>query len=143
MRSSGNDDAISGFVSTHYDDTAVAWFNRWEAHWMEAVGNYHLPDVTYSPTSNLPGLLWFYAVAVSGAVLALGVPSRCRLVHWTLLPVLGGVWFATTLTGALVPRYRFLLEPFWLLYFFFVADGLGRLIIRSFPAAPAALPVSP
>ena len=39
--------------------------------------------------------------------------------------MLAGVWFAVTLTGAIMPRYRFVLEPFWLLYFFAFLEAVG------------------
>ncbi len=32
-------DAVSAFIFGHYDERNVAWYNRWEAFWMDAVGN--------------------------------------------------------------------------------------------------------
>ena len=58
----------------------------------------------------------FYLVALAGAVAMLFLPGPARPVQWTFLPVLAGVWFAVTLAGAIMPRYRFVLEPFWLVY---------------------------
>ena len=121
------DDEVSGFIYAHYDESRVAWYNRWEAGWMDAVGKLRLPDVRYSAETTLPGLPLFYLFALAGAVMALGFPARLQNFHWAFLPVLGGVWFTVTLTGAVMPRYRFLLEPFWLLYLVALADGTASL----------------
>ena len=118
---------IARFVGEHYREKRVRWFDRLETGWMGAVTALHLPDRRYSPTYQLPGVPYFYLVALAGACAALFVPARLRKFQWAFLPVLAGVWFSVTLTGALVPRYRFVLEPFWLIYFFFVADAMVRL----------------
>ena len=124
------EDAVTGFVYGHYDEKNVAWFNRWETLWMDAVSSLHLPDVRYSPEFLLSGLPLFYVAGLAGAAMMMVVPSGTRRFHWALLPVLGGVWFTVTLTGAIMPRYRFVLEPFWLLYFFAAADRIACLIPR-------------
>ena len=123
-----SEDDITSFVYGHYDEQRVSWYNRWEHLWMETIGYLHLPDLTYSADYQLPGLPVFYVLALLGAVAALGVPGRFQTLHWAFLPVLAGVWFTVTLTGAIMPRYRFVLEPFWWLYFFALADAVGRLI---------------
>ena len=141
-------DEIASFIYARYDEKNVAWYNRWEAGWMDVIGRFRLPDTTYSPTCTLPGLPLFYLVAICGAVMALVVPGRRRF-HWAFLPVLGGVWFTVMLTGAVMPRYRFVLEPFWLLYLFACLDGFARLAASRFrsplpPKPPATMmPLSP
>ena len=121
-----NEDAITSFVYGHYDERKVAWYNRWEHAWMETLGYFHLPDGHYSEDYDLPGLPWFYVMALLGAGASLVVPGRFRGLHWAFLPVLAGVWFTVTLTGAIMPRYRFVLEPFWWLYCFAFADAVAR-----------------
>ncbi len=125
-----SEEAITSFVYGHYDERHVAWYNRWEHTWMDAIGWLHLPDGRYSDDYQLPGLPWFYVVALLGAGTALLGPGRFRMLHWAFLPVLAGVWFTVTLTGAVMPRYRFVLEPFWWLYFFAFADGMARWTTR-------------
>lgn len=139
------DNAISGFIYQHYDERRVAWYNRWETFWMDAISALRLPDIRYSAEYQLPGLPLFYVVALLGAVVMALAGQSTRTFHRAFLPVLGGVWFTVTLTGAIMPRYRFVLEPFWLLYFFACADGIARLSTRRLPnmrlpdAGPAAM----
>lgn len=128
-----SEDAITSYVYGHFDEHRVHWYNRWEHVWMETLGWWHLPDRVFSEEYKLPGLPVFYVFALLGAVAALGLPGHFRVMHWAFLPVLAGVWFTVTLTGAIMPRYRFVLEPFWWLYFFFFVDAVGRLIRRRLP----------
>ncbi len=136
----GSEDAITSFVYGRYDERRVGWYNRWEHAWMETLGFLHLPDRRFSEDYELPGLPWFYVVALLGAGVSLTMPGRFRAFHWAFLPILAGVWFTVTLTGAIMPRYRFVLEPFWWLYFFAFADAVARWISRrrrSSPPLPA------
>ena len=118
---------ITRFIDAYYDQRNVAWYNRLERGWLAAVNALRLPAMAYSAEYQLPGLPWFYLVALAGALTLLFLPGSLRPMQWTFLPILAGVWFTVTLTGALVPRYRFVLEPFWLLYFFAFIDAIGRL----------------
>ena len=134
------EDAVTTFIYGHYDEKNVAWFNRWETFWMDAVGFLHLPDARYSPEFLLSGPPLFYVAGLVGAGAMLLRPGGTRRFHWAFLPVLGGVWFTVTLTGAVMPRYRFVLEPFWLLYFFAGVDGIAHLLPRR---TRAFLPSTP
>ena len=124
----GTEDDITRFIYAHYSEDRVGWYNRLEHGWMAAIGNFRLPSTAYSPEYQLPGLPVFYLVALAGAVAMLFLPGKARPVQWAFLPVLAGVWFAVTLAGAIMPRYRFVLEPFWLLYFFAFIEAVARLV---------------
>ena len=124
------EDDITSFVYAHYDEKRVGWYNQWEHAWMGTIGFFRLPDLRYSDDYQLPGLPVFYLLALFGAGIALCVPGRFQTFHWAFLPVLAGVWFTVTLTGAIMPRYRFVLEPFWWLYFFASVDGVTRWLIQ-------------
>jgi hypothetical protein len=112
------------FVNGHYRLDRVAWFNTLEAGWQKAVTYLHLPPSAYSPTYSLPGLPLYYLGALAGALIALFRPARLRPFQWAFLPVLGAMWFLVMLTAAVIPRHRFVLEPFWLLYLFGLLDAL-------------------
>ena len=123
-----SDEDITRFIDAHYDAKRVEWYDHLEKGWLSTVNQFRLPDSTYSAEYRLPGLPWLYVLAVLGAMATLFLPGSARAVQWSFLPVLVGVWFTVTLTGALVPRYRFVLEPFWLLYFFAFTDAVARLV---------------
>jgi hypothetical protein len=120
------------FVAAHYPLDRVAWFNALEAAWQKAVTYLHLPDVRYSASYSLPGLPIYYLCALLGGLVALFRPAALRPFQWSFLPVLGAMWFLVALTAAVIPRHRFVLEPFWLLYFFGLLDALlcaGALLV--------------
>jgi hypothetical protein len=137
------------FVNAHYHLDSVAWFNTLEAGWQKAVNYLHLPPSAYSATYTSPGLPLYYLGALAGALLALFRPARLRSFQWAFLPVLGGLWFLVMLTAAVIPRHRFVLEPFWLLYLFGLLDALlgaagpSRRGKRDPTEATAAIPGPP
>ena len=112
------------FVDAHYHLGNVAWFNALEAHWQAAVDRWHLPDAHYSAEYDLPGLTWFHLLGMLGALVALGRPGPARRFHWAFVPTMAGAWFLVMLTAAVIPRHRFVWEPFWLLYGFFLLDSV-------------------
>jgi hypothetical protein len=106
------------FVNAHYDMSKVEWFNQLNARWQRAVNHFHLPPIDYSPTYKLPGLPVIYLLAICGAAVSLVRPGAARRFHWAFVPTLLGMWFVVAVAAAVIPRHRFILEPFWLLYFF-------------------------
>jgi hypothetical protein len=137
------EDQTTAFVAAHFAESRVAWYNAWEHAWMAAIGWLRLPGHVYSAEYSLPGLPLFYVGGMIGAMLSLFLTRpKERLFQWTFLPVLAGVWFTVTLTGALVPRYRFVLEPFWLLYLCFIPEGAARLLRAWLRRRHKSTPVS-
>ena len=112
------------FVAAHYDLARVAWFNGLEGAWQGAVNSVHLPDRQYSPEYTLPGLTAFHLLGMLGMVAALGAPGPARRFQWAFVPTMAGAWFLVMLTAAVIPRHRFVWEPFWLLYGFFLLDSI-------------------
>jgi hypothetical protein len=49
------------------------------------------------------------------------------------LAALMGVWFVVMLTGIVLPRYRFVFEPFWLFYIGLIPDFVwsGVMVVRG------------
>ena len=116
------------FVDQHYDLNKVGWYNALESGWQRAVDALHLPDTRYSATYQLPGLPVYHLFGLLGAVVAVFRPGRVRRFHWGFVPVMFGAWFLVMLTAAVIPRHRFVWEPFWLLYGFFFFDSVVALI---------------
>ena len=117
------------FVNDHYQLQKVEWFNTLEADWQNAVDYIHLPDYRYSAHYNLPGLPLYHVFAILGAVVALFRPGGARRFHRGFVPVMFGTWFVVMLTAAVIPRHRFVWEPFWLLYGFFLFDSVIALLV--------------
>ena len=134
------------FVDQHYDLGKVGWFNRLETRWQATVDALHLPDTRYSATYTLPGLPVYHLLGMLGAAVALFRPGALRRFHQGFVPVMVGAWFAVMLTAAVIPRHRFVWEPFWLLYGFFFLDSVvewGVVIVRRVPHATAPTSITP
>ena len=136
---------VRAFVDQHYDLGRVEWFNRLEDRWQDVVDAVHLPDTRYSASYTLPGLPIYHLLGMLGAAAALFRPGGARRFHRGFVPVMIGAWFAVMLTAAVIPRHRFVWEPFWLLYGFFfldsVAAGIAACFRRERPAA-VSVPIS-
>lgn len=117
------------FVESHYHLDNVRWFNALEAGWQAAVDFFHFPPSRYSDTFELPGPLLYHFLACLGALASLFRPGPARRFQWAFVPTLFGAWFIVTLTAAVIPRHRFVMELFWLLYLFFLLDGIGWLVV--------------
>lgn len=117
------------FVYGHYDLESVRWFNSLESIWQAASNRFHLPDQSYSPTYVLPGLTWLQLLGMLGAGAALIRPGPARKFHWAFVPMVTGVEFIVSLTAAVIPRHRFVLEPFWLLYGFLCLETIVSAVV--------------
>ena len=141
-------DQARAFVEEHYNLGRVQWFNILEARWQAAAGYLHLPAFRYSDTYDLPGLPLYHLCAMLGALTALFRPGPARRFHWAFVPTLFGTGFIVALTAAVIPRHRFVLEPFWLLYLFVLLDGCAvlaacrRKVATIHGARPAEAPVT-
>ena len=113
---------VTAFVDSHYDLRRVDWYNTLEAEWQRAINAWHLPDTFYSPQYNLPGLTALQVAAMLGALAALFRPGAARCFHQAFVPTMAGAGFLVMLTAAVIPRHRFVWEPFWLLYAFLFLD---------------------
>lgn len=119
------------FVQTHYDFERAAWFNTLDDWWLRMINTAHLPATQYSPTYQLPGLPAPFFVALLGALVSLARPGRFRRFQWAFLGALFVMWFVVGLAAEVIPRHRFVLEPFWILYFFAFCDGVAAFILRT------------
>ena len=124
------EEQVRTFVYGHYDVRKVEWYNKLESRWLAAVDYFHLPDRQYSAQYRLPGLPVYHLLAVLGAVVSLFRPGGVRRFHCGFVPVMFGTWFVVMLTAAVIPRHRFVWEPFWLLYGFFFLDSVIALFAK-------------
>ena len=114
------------------------WFDKLQRAWDALTIHFRLPDQRH-PTLRVQGLSYFFAAAFLGLLAALVRPGPLWRFHFSWVLTLCGVWFVVLLTGVVNPRYRFVFEPFCILYalFFFdtVWSGIEALLFRGKPAA--------
>jgi hypothetical protein len=86
-------------------------------------------------TPGTPGFPLLYLLGVMGMMVGIIRPGPMRKFHIAWVIGLGFTCFAVMLTGPVIPRYRFVFEPFIFLYLFVLADGIVALFHRPLPAA--------
>lgn len=126
-----NAEQAQAFVDAHYDVARAAWFNALDDAWLRIINALHLPSTHYSASYRLPGLPLPFFLALLGAVASLVHPARFRRWQWAFLGALFGMWFIVGLAAEVIPRHRFVLEPFWILYFFAFCDAAVALVARG------------
>jgi hypothetical protein len=70
----------------------------------------------------MPGVPWFYPLAVLGMLVDMVWPGPVRRVHLAWAPVMMAVWYAATFVGVTNARYRFAYEPFCFVYLLLLVD---------------------
>lgn len=134
---------IPEWIKEHYSAERVAWFTRYQRNWNKQLIHFRTADYPMKDRRwvhdffggingwlyRFPGMPYFYILGFLGMFAAMLRPPRLRIVHlaW-VATVLGGL-YVCSMVGVTNGRFRFVYEPFFLLYFFFlfdcVADFLG------------------
>ncbi|MEZ5405829.1 MAG: hypothetical protein R3F23_06560 [Verrucomicrobiia bacterium] len=113
------------FIHHHYQLPADNPFLKLQKIWRNLT-NF---GVTFSETpSTLPPLPPFYWIAIAGFLLLPFIKKDLFLLHlsWSLMIL--GLWFVIFLTANTKERFRFVFEPFWILYLAALLDGLIQII---------------
>jgi hypothetical protein len=136
---------VRAFVAAHYRPEKVAWFGKFQGAWNGALIWWRTADL---PSRHerwvhdfaggvpgglqvMPGLPWFYPVALLGMLAAMVWPDPARRVHLAWAPVMMGVWYAATFVGVTNARYRFAYEPFCFVYVCLLGDYALRMWRRN------------
>jgi hypothetical protein len=131
-----DDAGMRAFIAAHYDPARVAWLGRMQGAWNGALVWWRTTDV---PSRHqrwvhdfaggvpgglevMPGVPWFYPLAVLGMLVAMVWPGPARRVHLAWAPVMMAVWYAATFVGVTNARYRFAYEPFCFVYLLLLVD---------------------
>jgi hypothetical protein len=127
---------IPDWLHQHYRAARVAWFTRYQKNWSKYLVHFRTPDRPmtdrrwvhdfYGGLTNwhytMPGVPFFYILGFLGMVAAVLRASRPRLLHFAwVVTVLGGLYLSS-MVGVTNGRFRFVYEPFFLLYLFFIFD---------------------
>lgn len=127
---------IPDWVKEHYSAGRVAWFTRYQRNWNKQLIHFRTPDRPMREKRwvhdffggvgkwvyTFPGLPYFYILGFLGMFAAMLRPPQLRAVHFAwVATVLGGL-YVCSMVGVTNGRFRFVYEPFFLLYFFFLFD---------------------
>jgi hypothetical protein len=127
---------IPDWVKAHYSAGRVAWFTRYQRNWNKQLIHFRTPDQPMKDRRwvhdfyggvghwlhTFPGLPYFYILGFLGMFAAVLRPPQLRAVHFAwVATVLGGL-YVCSMVGVTNGRFRFVYEPFFLLYFFFLFD---------------------
>ncbi|EDY18261.1 hypothetical protein CfE428DRAFT_4045 [Chthoniobacter flavus Ellin428] len=127
---------IPDWLKEHYRSSKVAWFTRYQKNWNKYLIHFRMPDRHLDQKRwvhdfyggvgdwrhTLPGVPFFYILGFLGMFAAILRPSQLRPFHFAwVLTVLGGL-YVSCMVGVTNGRFRFVYEPFFLLYFFFLFD---------------------
>jgi len=120
-RALDDDTAIDAFLHQEYEPLSPDWFAPLQQAWSKLTLGFqwasHGADKRF-----IPGWPAFYLVAATGMLLSLIPRDRLWRFHLPWVGTLLGVWFAVMLTGIVLPRYRFVFEPFFLFYAVLILD---------------------
>jgi uncharacterized membrane protein YqjE len=144
--------AMRDFVAAHYRPERVAWLGKFQGAWNNAIVWWRAADRPSRHTrwvhdfaggvpgglEVMPGLPWFYPVALVGMLAAMIWPGPARRVHLAWAPVMLGVWYAATFVGVTNARYRFAYEPFCFVYGCLLLDCAARILRRRGPGSESA-----
>jgi len=85
-------------------------------------------------SQTVPGIPLFFLLSAAGMFASICRAGPLRKLHIAWVITLGFLFMVVMLTGVVNPRYRYVFEPFCLLYIFTLLDLIGTLFIRRKPA---------
>jgi len=116
-------------------------FDLWQRWWFFATTRAGIPWP--GQVAGTPGIPLFYLLGGAGMLAGVLRPGPLRKYHIAWIITLAFTGSVVMLTGVVNPRYRFVFEPFALLYLFLLADTLVALVIRRpVPVGAPTLPQS-
>ncbi len=114
---------VQAFIERTSPPLEPDWFSPLQRNWNKLTLHARFPDQRY-PAATVQGLSYFFALAFLGMIAAMLWPTPLWRFHVSWIITLLGVWFVVLLTGVVNPRYRFVFEPFCVLYALFVFDAI-------------------
>ena len=116
-----DDKETAAFLHEKYQP--LDWFGPFQRIWSRLTlgfqWNSHGADKRF-----IPGWPALWLLGAAGMAVSLIPRDRLWRFHLPWLAAFSGVWFAVMLTGVVNPRYRFVFEPFCVIYAFLLLDFL-------------------
>lgn len=146
-----SEEEMMTFIETHYDAKRLEWFGNYQKAWNTAMIFLRTPDrpmatkrwvhdyIVGVPGGLLinPGVPFFYILAFAGTVAAMLRPSQLGIFQIGWIATMLFVWWSATLVGVTNARFRFVYEPFCVIYILLLFDCLADWASRLFAARPA------
>lgn len=113
----------AAFIQENYAPLNPDWFAPLQNGWSKFTLAFHGKS-RHVGDEKIPRLSYLFTAAVLGMLVSLVRPGPLWRFHVPWLLTLGGVWFVVMLTGVVNARYRFVFEPFAILYALLCLDYL-------------------
>lgn len=110
-------------------DPATDPFTLLQEAWLAMTTGLRLGEQHYG-SRTIPGLPLFFILAAAGMAGSLVRPGPLRPLHFAWIATLAFLFMVVMLTGVMNSRYRFVFEPFCLLYIFTLLDLLAAALPR-------------
>jgi len=125
------EEGVNAYLHTNFTPLSPDWFNALQTAWNRMTLGLqwasHGSDKRF-----IPGWPAFFLMSGLGMLLAIIPRDRLWRFHLPWVGAFMGVWFAVMLTGVVNARYRFVFEPFCLVYAVFVLDFLWSAVAGMF-----------
>lgn len=137
-------DQVSDWIREHYHASWVLWFTGYQEKWNQTLIFLRLPDHDMPDerwvhdfyggvpgwSHKVPGLPFFYIIGFAGMLWSFVRRNELRAFHFAwVATVLGGL-YVCSMVGVTNGRFRFVYEPFFLLYFFLFFDAVAGMLRR-------------
>lgn len=112
------------FIHTHYQISSNDFFLKQQNRWNQLTNFGVRTTFDFSRKAWVPP---FYLIALLGLLLSPWLKRHLLPYHLTWIAMMLGLWFVIFLTANTKERFRFVFEPFWILYL----AALGDFIVNS------------
>ena len=127
---------MRAWVRSTYHPDRIGWFDHYQMIWNERAIYFRLPDKPlarerwvhdfYGGVPNwkytLPGIPFVYMIALAGMLVSVSRPARLGFFHLAWVVTMLAGLYVVSLVGVTNARFRFVYEPFVLLYTFLLLD---------------------
>lgn len=132
-------DNVRAWIRSRYNPDRIGWFDHYQDQWNNALIRFRMPDKPMEqerwvhdfyggvpdPKYTKPGIPYVYIIAFVGMLAAVWRRSQLGWFHaaWVTTMLIG--LYLVSLVGVTNARFRFVYEPFVLLYFFLLFDCIA------------------
>ena len=121
-------DDLAAYLQKEFPPLQPDWFATLQRLWLRGTTGIQVPWP--GQTTGTPGIPLFYLLGTAGLAASIIRPGPLRKFHFAWAVTIAFVGSVVMLTGVVNPRYRFVFEPFILIYLFALADYIAALAIR-------------